>query len=66
VLCGNEFGWLQDGTRVWGGGERWQGHQNAIRSDLERRGLDFVEVEGSVEERVLAVRGWLERQLAPS
>jgi HTH-type transcriptional regulator, transcriptional repressor of NAD biosynthesis genes len=64
LLCDNDFGWLQDGTRVWGGGAEWKGHQHAIRADLERRGFPYVEVSGQLEQRVEAVKAWL-RTLSP-
>jgi HTH-type transcriptional regulator, transcriptional repressor of NAD biosynthesis genes len=50
ILCDNDFGWIDDGTRELPGdlGERFQEQQ---RLDLERRGIPYRLVSGSVEER---------------
>ena len=55
VVCDNDFGWIQDGTRELGGdlGEAFQRRQVA---DLRRRGVEFLTVRGSVDERVRAVK----------
>ncbi len=60
VLCRNDLPWFQDGARETGGGELWQEHQRSIAADLERRGLAYLEVGGTVEERVDQVARWLE------
>lgn len=54
ILCANDFGWIDDGTRELPGelGERFQEQQ---RADLVRRGVPFQVVRGSVEERTRQV-----------
>jgi NadR type nicotinamide-nucleotide adenylyltransferase len=58
VLCENDFGWVDDGTRELPGelGERFQEQQ---RTDLERRGVPFHVVRGSIEERTSRVEAIL-------
>jgi NadR type nicotinamide-nucleotide adenylyltransferase len=65
VLCRNDFPWLQDGARETGGGRLWHAHQRSIQADLERRGLDYLEVGGTVENRVELVARWLEERYPP-
>jgi HTH-type transcriptional repressor of NAD biosynthesis genes len=54
ILCDNDFGWIDDGTRELPGrlGERFQEEQ---RADLERRGIPYLPVSGSVDERTRQV-----------
>ena len=58
VLCDNDFGWVQDGTREMVDGEaaRFQDRQ---RRDLERRQIEYHLASGSVEERLEQVRALL-------
>lgn len=65
VLCRNDFPWVQDGARETGGGLLWQEHQQSLRADLERRGLQYLEAGGTVEERVELVSEWLEESFPP-
>jgi HTH-type transcriptional repressor of NAD biosynthesis genes len=65
VLCRNDFPWFQDGARETDGGRIWHGHQRSIHADLDRRGLDYLEVGGTVEERVQLVARWLEERFPP-
>jgi len=58
VLCDNDFGWIQDGTREMVDGEAAL-FQDQQRRDLERREVDFHVVSGSVEERLERVRSLL-------
>jgi NadR type nicotinamide-nucleotide adenylyltransferase len=50
VVCDNDFGWVRDGTRemVNGQAERFQ---RQLLDDLDRRGVDYHVVSGSVEAR---------------
>lgn len=59
VLCLPDIPWHQDGWRETGGGPLWHEHQAAVRADLERRGLAYVEAGGALDERVEAVVGRL-------
>ena len=54
IYCDNDFGWIDDGTRELPGrlGERFQEEQ---RADLERRGMPYLRVSGSVDERTRQV-----------
>ena len=54
VLCQDDFGWIQDGTREMADGEahRFQLQQEA---DLERRGISYLVAAGTVSERVATV-----------
>jgi HTH-type transcriptional repressor of NAD biosynthesis genes len=54
ILCANDFGWIDDGTRELPGdlGERFHEQQ---RADLARRGVPFHVVRGSIEERTRQV-----------
>src|SRR5689334_2102067 len=54
VLCQDDFGWVNDGTREMADGEA---HRFQLRQqdDLERRGIPYVAASGTVEERVAAV-----------
>lgn len=53
-LCSDDFAWVQDGSRVMGDRDarRFQDRQIA---DLEARGVPYVLLEGSVDERLSAV-----------
>jgi NadR type nicotinamide-nucleotide adenylyltransferase len=54
-LCDNDFGWVQDGTREMAGPASGRFQQQHI-DDLERRGIHYATVSGSVEERVRQVK----------
>ena len=58
VVCANDFGWIQDGTRELAGAEsaRFQEQQLA---DLDRRGNAHTVVSGPVEERIARVEALL-------
>jgi len=60
VLCDADIPWIQDGWRETGGGALWHEHQRAVLEDLRRRGLDYLEARGSLDERVESVARWLE------
>jgi HTH-type transcriptional regulator, transcriptional repressor of NAD biosynthesis genes len=62
VLCGDDISWEQDGWRETGGGAAWRAHQRIVRADLERRGLAYVEVTGTLEGRVACLADWLEER----
>jgi len=53
-LCADDFAWVQDGSRVMGNGHarRFQRQQLV---DLEARGVPYVLLEGSLDDRVSAV-----------
>jgi hypothetical protein len=63
ILCDNDFGWIQDGTREMEGGEaaRFQDRQRSDLTDrlASRRLAPWHLVSGSVEERVETVRAIL-------
>lgn len=61
ILCGNEFGWVQDGTRELRGeiSQRFQDQQIA---DLEEREIPYIAVEGSITERLEMVRDRIARR----
>ena len=65
VLCGNEFGWVQDGTRELEG-ELSSAFQRQQIDDLVARGIDFLAVAGTVEERVEQVSAYLETLVSGS
>lgn len=54
VVCQDDFGWIDDGTREMAGGEahRFQLQQE---DDLQRRGIPYVVAAGPVDERVARV-----------
>jgi NadR type nicotinamide-nucleotide adenylyltransferase len=54
VVCDNDFGWVQDGTRELVG-EAAAAFQEAQVRDLEARGVAFHVVSGTVEDRVARV-----------
>lgn len=54
-LCDNDFGWVQDGTREMAGAASGRFQQQHI-DDLERRGIPYTTLSGSVEERVAQVK----------
>ena len=58
LLCDNDFGWIDDGTRELPGrlGEAFQAQQ---RGDLERRGIPFHLLGGTVDERTRQVEAIL-------
>ena len=59
IVCDNDFGWVQDGTRELAG-ERADRFQRQQLADLERRGLRPVVVSGPVADRVDQVHDALE------
>lgn len=63
VLCSNDFGWVQDGTRELAGG-RAAAFQIQQEFDLRRRGVDYVTVRGPVEERIAQVEAALAARTA--
>src|SRR5262249_12822216 len=65
VLCGNEFGWIQDGTRELEG-ELSSAFQRQQIDDLAGRGITYVDVSGTVEERVEQVSAYLEAPVSGS
>ena len=60
-LCANDFGWIQDGTREMAGAASAEFQEQQVR-DLERRGIPYVTLTGSVEQRVQQVKGALGAQ----
>lgn len=54
IVCDNDFGWVQDGTRELEG-PLSSAFQRRQLEDLTARGVDFVVVRGSVEERISQV-----------
>jgi HTH-type transcriptional regulator, transcriptional repressor of NAD biosynthesis genes len=65
VVCGNEFGWVQDGTRELEG-ELSNAFQRQQIDDLAARGIRYLEVSGTVEERVEQVSAYLEAPVSGS
>ncbi len=65
VLCGNEFGWIQDGTRELDG-ELSSAFQRQQIDDLAARGITYLDVFGTVEERVEQVSAYLEAPVSES
>jgi len=61
VLCGNDFGWVQDGTRELEGTRSWQFHQMQYQ-ELDFRKVKYYEVHGDVETRVQMMRKVIERE----
>ena len=59
IVCDNDFGWIQDGTREMAGAASGEFQQQQI-SDLQRRGIPFLTVSGPVDERVEQVKRALE------
>jgi HTH-type transcriptional repressor of NAD biosynthesis genes len=60
IVCDNDFGWVQDGTRELAG-ERADSFQRQQVADLELHGLQAVVVSGPVADRVDQVRDALGR-----
>jgi NadR type nicotinamide-nucleotide adenylyltransferase len=54
IVCDNDFGWVQDGTRELAGDAAAAFQEQQIR-DLEARGVAFHVVSGSVDARVARV-----------
>jgi NadR type nicotinamide-nucleotide adenylyltransferase len=54
IVCDNDFGWVQDGTRELAG-PLSGAFQRQQLADLDARGVDYVVVRGPVEERVAQV-----------
>ena len=58
VLCDNDFGWVQDGTRELVDGEAARFQQQQI-DDLGERGIQYAVASGSVETRVEVLAHYL-------
>ena len=58
ILCANDFGWIQDGTRELDG-ELSVAFQRQQVEDLVARGVPYVELSGSLEQRVEQVSAHL-------
>jgi NadR type nicotinamide-nucleotide adenylyltransferase len=54
IVCDNDFGWVQDGTRELEG-PLSSAFQRRQLDDLSARNVDFVVIRGSVEERIAQV-----------
>jgi HTH-type transcriptional regulator, transcriptional repressor of NAD biosynthesis genes len=54
AVCDNDFGWVQDGTRELAG-PLSAAFQRRQLDDLAARGVDYVVVHGSVEQRIAQV-----------
>ena len=65
IVCDNDFGWVQDGTRELAG-PLSSAFQRRQLDDLTARGVDFVVVRGSVEQRVAQVLDRLDRRAGVS
>jgi NadR type nicotinamide-nucleotide adenylyltransferase len=65
VLCADDFGWVQDGTRELADGKarRFQEQQ---QRDLRRRGVDYLVAGGTIDERVRTVLAALRAGPGPS
>jgi HTH-type transcriptional repressor of NAD biosynthesis genes len=64
IVCDNDFGWVQDGTREMAGGAAAR-FQNQQIEDLARRGISYEVVSGPVEQRIEQVREVLARRFEP-
>ena len=58
IVCDNDFGWVQDGTRELAGPHS-AAFQRRQLDDLAARAVDYVVVRGSVEQRIAQVLGRL-------
>jgi NadR type nicotinamide-nucleotide adenylyltransferase len=65
IVCDNDFGWVQDGTRELAG-PLSSAFQRRQLDDLTARGVDFAVVSGSVEQRVTQVLAVLGQRTAVS
>jgi len=63
VVCDNDFGWAQDGTRELDGALSAAFQQQQL-DDLSARAVDFVVVSGSVEQRVARLTSQLGEEVA--
>jgi nicotinamide riboside kinase len=54
VVCDNDFGWIQDGTREMAGAESVRFQEQQI-ADLDRRRILYTVVSGPVEQRIARV-----------
>ena len=61
ILCGDEIAWEDDGTRDRPEQRHW--FQGRFREELVASGRPFVEVSGSVEERLLQATNAIDRLL---
>jgi nicotinamide riboside kinase len=50
-LCADDFAWAQDGSRVMGDGRARRFQEQQI-ADLDTRGVSYVLLKGSLEDRV--------------
>ncbi|HEU5005231.1 MAG TPA: AAA family ATPase [Candidatus Saccharimonadales bacterium] len=55
ILCAPDFGWVDDGIRELHGRKALDFHEEQIK-DLDKRGIKYYQVSGSVEERVEQVK----------
>jgi NadR type nicotinamide-nucleotide adenylyltransferase len=65
IVCDNDFGWVQDGTRELAGPLSAEFQRRQL-DDLTARGVEFVVVSGPVEQRIAQVLARLERRPAVS
>ena len=65
IVCDNDFGWVQDGTRELAG-PLSSAFQRRHLDDLTARGVDFVVVRGSAEQRVAHLLARLEQRATVS
>jgi len=64
VVCDNDFGWIQDGTREMAGAESVRFQEQQI-ADLDRRRMPYTVVSGPVERRIARVEELLADRAAP-
>lgn len=55
IVCDNDFGWVDDGTRELVGDKSKQFHWQQLK-DLEEREINYVKVSGSLDVRILQVK----------
>ena len=55
IVCDNDFGWIQDGTREMADGEAGRFQEQQLH-DLPARGIEYHVVSGPVAERVAKVQ----------
>ena len=59
-VCEADFDWVQDGTRESRAAQAW--FHRLVKDDLAARGIEYVSLTGTLEERIERV----ERELAQS
>jgi HTH-type transcriptional regulator, transcriptional repressor of NAD biosynthesis genes len=64
VVCDNDFGWVDDGTRELGVDGSAKFHADQVR-DLERRGVNVMTASGMLDERVRAIAAELGGRRTP-